>query len=128
MRAAKLWLPVILWAALILSSSNDRFSSQHSEGWLERLFGQSVPHAVNVVFRKLAGHALFYGILGALAWRADRRIPINLGVVLLVATADEVHQTFTRQRSGAVHDVAIDLCAAALAIWILRRRTARTAQ
>ncbi|MDQ3282368.1 MAG: VanZ family protein [Acidobacteriota bacterium] len=119
---AKLWLPVIFWAAIILSSSNDHFSAKHSEGWLARIFGRPVPHMVNVVFRKLAGHALFYGILGGLAWRADRRIAVSLGVVLLVATTDEVHQTFTRQRSGAVHDVVIDVCAAAFVVWILRTR------
>lgn len=120
MRLAKLWLPVILWAALILSSSNDSFSSGHSHGWLETFLGRNFPELVNHAVRK-AGHILFYGILGALAWRADRRWFVALGVVLTVASFDEYKQSLTRERTGTVWDVLLDVCSALLFILAIRR-------
>lgn len=121
MRLVKLWLPVVLWSALILSASNDSFSASESRGWLHELFGREMPYAVNYTMRK-AGHILFYGILGALAYRADKRIPVALGVVLIVASTDEFRQALTASRSGTPWDVLLDLCGAAVAIYAMRKR------
>lgn len=120
MRLAKLWLPVILWAALILSSSNDSFSSGHSHGWLATLLGRDYPELVNHAIRKF-GHIFFYGVLGLLAWRADRRLPVALGVVLAVASLDEYKQSLTRERTGSAWDVLLDVCSALLFILAIRR-------
>ena len=111
----KRWLPVVLWAAIILSTSNDAFSAGETGGLLDRLFGRPMPYAVNVAIRKLA-HLVGYGILGALAFRADKRLAIAFGVVLLVALADEYSQGLTRSRTGSPWDVLLDLTGAALAI------------
>ena len=51
LRLLKLWLPVVLWAAVILSAANDQFSTAHTQGWLTRLFGD-LPPIANHVFRK----------------------------------------------------------------------------
>ncbi len=121
MRLAKLWLPVLIWAALILSASNDSFSSDESREWLEVLFGREFPELVNHAVRK-AGHVFFYGVLGGLAFRADRRVQGALGIVLLVATVDEYRQSLSMTRSGTGWDVLLDVCSALLVILVMRRR------
>lgn len=120
MRFLKYWLPVIVWAAIILAASNDRFSATNSRSWLERLLGRDVPHAVNVAFRK-AGHVAVYGVLGALAWRADRRVAVAMGISLAVAVMDEGNQAMTVTRSGSVLDVLLDGVGAGMAVAGLRR-------
>jgi VanZ family protein len=107
MRLVKLWLPVIVWAAVILSASNDNFSSGHSQSWFSWLFGHEVPYDLNIAFRKL-GHILAYGILGALAWRADRRFAVALLITILVASTDEYRQSLTATRTGTPWDVLLD--------------------
>jgi VanZ family protein len=121
MRLAKLWLPVLIWAALILSASNDSFSSDESREWLETLFGREFPEIVNFAVRK-AGHIFFYGVLGALAFRADRRVVVAAGIVLLVASVDEYSQSLSAARSGTPWDVLLDVCSAVVVILIMRRR------
>lgn len=120
MRLVRLWLPVILWAAVILSASNDSFSAGHSGGWLRRLLGREVPYAVHVTIRKMA-HLLEYAILGALTWRADRRVAIALGVAALVAITDETRQSFTVSRTGSPWDVGLDVIGAAVGVGGVRR-------
>jgi VanZ family protein len=120
MRFVKLWLPVLIWAAVILSASNDAFSADQSRDWLETIFRREFPEAVNFVVRK-AGHVFFYGVLGALAVRADRRMFVALGIVLLVASADEYSQSLTRGRSGTPWDVLLDAFSAMLVMLTLRR-------
>lgn len=116
----KLWLPVIVWAALILSASNDTFSSNHSQSWLATVLGHNVSHGLNVAVRKL-GHLVAYGILGALAFRADRRILVAVAVALVIASIDEWQQSLTLQRTGTPWDVMLDLCGAWLGIVTMRR-------
>ncbi len=107
MRFVKLWLPVIVWAAIILSASSDHFSSTQSQGWLFWLFGREVPYELHVAIRKL-GHIVAYGILGALAWRADRRMTVAIAIALLVAVTDEVRQSMSVSRTGTPWDVLLD--------------------
>lgn len=126
MRLLKLWLPVVLWAAIILSAANDRFSEEQTAGWLERLFGRLHP-AVNFVVRKGA-HVAEYAILSLLSWRARRTVVTPLLICLAVATADETLQAMTVTRSGSVADVALDMCGAAAALVCVhqvRRTSAR---
>ena len=121
MRFLNQWLPVGLWAAVILLAANDSLSAGSTGSILDRLLGFPVPYAVNVAIRKLA-HIVEYAILAALAWRADKRIAVVLGVALFVAVVDETRQgLFTVTRSGKVSDVFIDLFGAWLAFTILRR-------
>ena len=121
MRVLKLWLPVVLWAAVILSAANDQFSAGNTEGWFERIFGRDLPYAAHVAIRKMA-HLVEYGILGALAWRADRRAAVAIGIAVLVAIADESIQASTLTRTGSPWDVALDAAGAAIAVYGLRRR------
>lgn len=120
MKALKRWLPAILWAAIIVSASTDSLSAKQSGEWLDRIFGTTVPWVVNVAIRKL-GHITEYGILGALAWMADRRFTIALAAAVLVAAIDETKQSFTLLRTGTPWDVLLDACGATIGILLIRR-------
>ena len=108
------WLPVILWATMILSAANDRFSAAETAGWLDRLFG-GAPWIVNVTIRKL-GHVFVYAVQGLLAWRARRSVTGAMTIVAAVAIADETMQAATITRQGSPFDVFLDICGAFLAL------------
>lgn len=114
MRFLSRWLPVVLWAALILSAANDQFSEARTGGWLERIFGR-VPPEVNVIVRKGA-HVGEYAILALLAWRATRTRALPLAICLAVAIADETLQAMTVTRTGSAVDVVWDMLGAVLAV------------
>jgi VanZ family protein len=124
MRVIKMWLPVVLWAAIILSASNDTFSADETGSLLDRLLGREMPWLVNVAFRK-AAHLVAYGILGALVFRADRRLAVVFGLVVAVAAADEFSQGFTLKRTGSAWDVLLDLAGAWLAVIVFPAARAR---
>jgi VanZ family protein len=126
MRLVKLWLPMILWTVVILWASDDRFSSGHSRGWLSWMTGQEVGYGLNIAIRKL-GHLIAYGILGALAWRADRRAFIALAIALLVASTDEWRQSHTLTRTGTPWDVLLDVAGSWLGIVAAQRIVKRFA-
>lgn len=114
MRFVKSWLPVLLWAAIILSAANDQFSDRETGGWLERTFG-SIPPEINVVVRKTA-HVVEYAILALLAWRARRSWIVPLLICLAVACTDETMQGMTANRTGSPADVALDMLGAVVAV------------
>ena len=114
LRVIKLWLPVIVWAAIILSAANDELSSANTQSWLDRLFGE-IPPIANAILRK-GGHLSVYAILGLLAWRAHRTLRGALLIVVAVAIADETLQSMTLTRQGSPFDVLLDTCGALFAL------------
>jgi len=135
-RTLTYWLPPILWAAVILSASTDAFSSPNTGSVLERIASWLIGHplapatldTLNLIVRKCA-HLTEYGILGALAFRAIRgertswQLRWSVTAVLIaagVASADEIHQTFTMMRTGTWHDVVLDTAGATLAQLLIR--------
>ena len=123
MRALSLWLPVVLWAAIILSAANDRFSDERTGSWLDGTFGRVRPE-VNALIRKSA-HIAEYAILALLAWRARRTWVTPLLICLAVAIADESMQAMTATRTGSVWDVMLDMCGAVGALTFLPGARAR---
>jgi VanZ family protein len=123
MRTLSAWLPVVLWAALILSAANDQFSDKKTESWLDRLFGRVRPE-VNAVMRKSA-HVAEYAVLSLLAWRARRTLAVPLLICLAVACADESLQAMTVTRTGSPADVALDMCGAVGALTFVPGARAR---
>lgn len=121
MRTLKLWLPVIVWAGLILLAATDLFSAQSTGGWLRSILGFDPPRWLHFAIRKGA-HLTVYAILAALAWRADHRWQVVMAIALAVAMTDETMQSFSMRRTGSPWDVGIDLIGAGLAISGLRRR------
>ncbi len=146
MKFARYWLPAVLWTCVVLAASTDAFSSQNTGSILARvataLFGHINPatfELVHFLIRK-AAHLTEYGILGLLWFRAWRGVRVGwywkwglfgVAIVLVVASADEIHQTFVPSRTGEFSDVVLDLFGALIAqflLWlVIRRRGARVA-
>lgn len=89
-----LWLPVLLWAALIFTFSAIPSLGTGLGTW-------------DVVLRKLA-HAAEFAVLGALLYRALRREPLAVLLGSAYAVTDEVHQAFVSGRHGSPFDWLID--------------------
>jgi VanZ family protein len=89
-----LWLPVLLWAALIFTLSAIPSLGTGLGTW-------------DVVLRKLA-HAAEFAVLGALLFRALRREPLAVLLGSAYAVTDEVHQAFVSGRHGSPLDWLID--------------------
>ncbi|HEX4746982.1 MAG TPA: VanZ family protein [Gaiellaceae bacterium] len=102
---ARLWLPVVAWAALIFGFSSVPDLGTGLGGW-------------DLLLRKLA-HAAEYAVLGALLVRATGRSGLAFALGTLYAVSDEVHQHFVPGRVGAPFDVAIDAIgvAAGIVLW-----------
>ena len=105
--ALRLWLPVVVWAAVIFAFSSIPSLGTGLGTW-------------DTILRKLA-HTTEYALLGALLLRAVRRVDIAFAVGIAYAASDEFHQTFVRGRHGSPVDVAIDAVGIALAILAVRR-------
>lgn len=128
------WLPVLIGTVLIASTSSNLFSAEHTSGpfrWLYQFFFGPVScqrwSHIHTLLRKMM-HFFGYGAYGLLwlrGWwlwlRGTRYIQNAVLAVLgcgMVASADEFHQRFLRQRTGSPWDVLLD-CAGALTFLLL---------
>ena len=105
-RALTLWLPVLVWAAVIFTLSAIPSLSSGLGVW-------------DTVLRKCA-HVTEYAILGALLMRAvGRELPAFLAA-LAYAASDELHQHFVAGRHPSPVDVAIDAAGITLGLvaWV----------
>jgi hypothetical protein len=107
-----LWLPVILWGAVIFSFSSIQ-TTQVSE-----------IHWEDFIVKKLA-HIVEYAILSFLLYRALKESGVNkktaglsaICICFLYGISDEFHQSFTPGREPAFRDVIFDTIGASLAIY-----------
>jgi VanZ family protein len=105
-RALSLWLPVIVWAAVIFTLSSIPSLGTGLGVW-------------DTVLRK-AGHMTEFAILGALLFRAlSRELPAFVAGAAYAVT-DEVHQHFVEGRHASALDVALDAVGVTLGIVLLR--------
>lgn len=134
-RFVKVWMPVILWIALIFVGSTDILSTEHTSRflipflrWLDPQISVAALITAQILIRKL-GHLTEYAILAALLWRALRigtawkwKMSIVFGVMWAVcaifAVSDEFHQSLVPSRTSSVHDVIIDVCGALIGLTI----------
>jgi VanZ family protein len=106
-RALSLWLPVVVWAAVIFTLSSVPSLGTGLGVW-------------DTVLRK-AGHMTEYAILGALLVRAlGRELPAFAAGVTYAVT-DEIHQHFVEGRHASPLDVALDSVGVAVGIYAYRR-------
>jgi VanZ family protein len=105
-RALSLWLPVVVWAAVIFTLSSIPGLGTGLGVW-------------DTVLRK-AGHMTEFAILGALLLRALGRELPAFAVGVGYAVTDEVHQHFVEGRHASALDVALDGVGVALGIFLLR--------
>jgi VanZ family protein len=105
-RALTVWLPVVVWAAVIFTLSAIPSLSTGLGLW-------------DTILRKGA-HITEYAILGALLLRAFQHEAPALAAGIAYAASDELHQHFVRGRHGAPVDVAIDAIgvAAGMLVWL----------
>ena len=110
-RLSTVWLPVVIWAAVIFTLSSIPSLSTGLGTW-------------DTILRKGA-HLTEYAVLGGLLYRALGREPLALAVGIAYAATDELHQYFVRGRHASPVDVAIDAVGVAVGmlIWLrLRER------
>jgi VanZ family protein len=105
-RLLTVWLPVVVWAAVIFTFSSIPSLSTGLGTW-------------DTILRKGA-HLTEYAVLGALLYRALGREPLALAVGIAYAATDELHQYFVRGRHASPVDVAIDAVgvAAGMLVWL----------
>ena len=160
--AALVWLGVIRLESTEAASSTNTFGLLNA--LLSFLFGhlgRVWAVELNYLLRK-SGHFVGYGILGALVFLALRNtnrdqlslllprrwgtclhdlwrmewVWLGMGVAVITAALDEIHQTFLPSRSGRWQDVALDTCGAAalqvgiyvFSLWALNRRRKRSGE
>ena len=111
MVAARLnmWLPVVIWAALIFTISSVPSLDSGLGLW-------------DTVLRKIA-HVGEYAVLGALLYRAVRREPDAIVLGSLYAVTDEVHQSFVTGRHGSPVDWLIDTAGVVAGVLLLSWRS-----
>ena len=127
------WLPLVAWVMTIFLFSTDSFSSGETSRIivpvLTFLFPDISPQGIDLwhgVIRKLS-HITAYFILAVLAYRTlrhEQRDSLEAkvwtaGLVLLVALADEFHQSLTRSRGASIVDVGYDCLGALWALWLI---------
>ncbi len=120
----KYWVPVILWVGFTFWMSTGTFNANHTSLIIEPILRFFLPHSpestivfIHGIIRKLA-HVTEYFALGLLLYRAihgqfknlelSQGILYALLVVMLLAGADEYHQSFVSTRTASIVDVGFD--------------------
>lgn len=86
---------------------------------------ESAQSAVVVIRKTL--HFTFYGVLAAVSLRVSRTVGLAVTLTLSLACFDELRQASFGARSGSIWDVALDMAGAAVALWLLSRKSTETA-
>ncbi len=140
----RVWLPIALSGLLVLIAGSDLFSWANTGPLTRPIFEWFYPERTDwgitvLTFRvRKVGHVVVYGVVAVLVVRVVvsefcqgkvRASLTTLGVVALLAFADETLQALRPNRSGELRDVALDIEIAALALlfywWIKRVRELR---
>jgi len=147
----RLWryAPVVLWVSVILLLGSNQGSMSETSRFirpiLHYLFPNSPADTIDLIhgyIRKFA-HLFEYGVLAVLTARAlagssietlkKYAYPTALLLVLLVASTDEIRQSYEPARTSSPYDVLIDLAGGAVALLVyfaistsIRRRRERS--
>jgi VanZ family protein len=131
----KYWLPILIWLGVIFLGSSDLMSAEHTSRfivpflrWLKPEISPETVALIQFGVRKCA-HLSEYAILALLLFRAVHRgtnlkwpmsiLCINVWIAcVLVASADEFHQSFVESRSASPWDVMIDSAGAIFGLLI----------
>jgi VanZ family protein len=105
--ALSVWLPVVVWAAVIFALSSIPSLSTGLGFW--------------DTFLRKGAHVTEYAILGALLLRALGRDWFALAAGVAYAATDELHQHFVRGRHASPVDVAIDAVGVVIGLYCYHR-------
>ena len=149
---AGVWLPVAVMLLVIARESTDGFSSARTGAMLRPLVESLVGHLADERWEVLhhglrkTGHFLGYGTLGLAwlrAWLLWWLMPLRaaatnlwhryafqmaIACTAVVASVDELHQTWIPSRTGLATDVLLDtvgaltLCGVVALLWMARSR------
>ncbi|MFZ4774442.1 MAG: VanZ family protein [Terrimicrobiaceae bacterium] len=130
------WLPVVLWAGLVLYASTSAGSGNHSARFLRPLLAWVFPDLastslteINFFTRKTA-HVVQFVLYALLLWRGlvlppalrtGTRALVGwvLGTAAVLAVLSEGVQLFSPQRSAQVTDVLLDISGAAVGVGLI---------
>jgi len=141
------YAPLFFWLSVIFylsSGSGSMAETSRIFGPLIQFFFPSADEAfiqiVHAAIRKSA-HVAEYAVLAALASRALLKSTVGwfrdkwplwaLSLVAVVASVDEINQSFNSQRTGSIGDILLDISGGLLAvtfIWLMRRASKRNHQ
>lgn len=119
------YAPLILWICLILFASSAQASMSQTSRFIGPLLHFLFPNASEETIylyhhyiRKLA-HLTEYALLAFWAFRAFSFSSgnffrkywffLSIGLVALVSSTDELHQSFVASREGSIYDVLLDI-------------------
>lgn len=134
LRKIRHWIPAALAVLMIAIESTVWMSSANTSRWLlpiwVHLFGPITPERWDVVhhYIRKTGHFTGYGVVSVCffhGWRKTLQVARNgirslwirasvlaVGCTIMVASADEFHQSFLPSRTARPMDVCIDTCGA----------------
>ncbi len=135
-RHGRLWrfVPLILWIGVIFYSSTGNASMAQTSRFLrpllESIFSdENTIYLANVIIRKIA-HLSYYALLAGLAFFALIGSPFEwlkkhwfwsaFGLVLVVASLDELNQSLNPTRAGTVSDVLLDCVGGLVMLLIIK--------
>lgn len=109
-----LWLPPVLWAAMIFKFSSGTVPSASRVYWLDFIV-------------KKAGHIILFATLAILVYRGligqgvGRKKAAILAVLIsfTYGVSDEIHQMFTQGRESRFRDTVIDGVGAGIAMYLV---------
>ena len=121
-------LPPIAWTGLIAYFGSGQWSGDETSEWLGPLLSALWPAAspeqlatAHFLIRK-SGHVFEYAILAGLWRRGLGGAWAPLGLAVLTGCLDELRQSLTPGRVGAIADVLLDTAAAATAVGLIALR------
>lgn len=120
LRLLNLWLPPLVWAAMIFQFSSGTIPKASSDFW------------VDFVIKK-TGHIILFAVLAILFYRALLGEGVNrkkaayfaVLIALFYGAVDEFHQSFTQGREARLRDTFIDGVGAGFAIFMIYKFTAK---
>ena len=112
------WVPVLAYAGLVFALSSLSRPEALMPSLLEEV-GDKTLHAVEYGVLGILCYRAFRGAAGA--WAAARALPLAILVALLYGLTDEVHQAFVPHREADVWDWVADGTGAVLITWAWHR-------
>ena len=133
------WTPLLVWLSAMSFFSTDALSTSETSRFIVPVLVFFFPNLSapeielwHTVIRKFA-HIAEYFILSALVYRSlkykrpdlvDAKLKAAV-FVLLMALADEFHQSFTASRGASIVDVGYDCLGGVWALWLITAHEGR---